>query len=80
MNLTIGYILVGIMAGFVASKLTSGEGKGCCMDFFLGVLGGVVGGWLLDLLGITWGGPFSNFGTSVLGAVVVLWIWNKLKG
>ncbi len=79
MELTIGYILVGIMAGFVASKITSGEGKGCCMDLFLGIIGSVVGGWVLNFLNITWGGPFSNFGTSVLGAVIVLWIWNKLK-
>ena len=79
MELTIGYILVGIMAGFVASKITSGEGKGCCMDLFLGIIGSVVGGWVLNFLNITWGGTFSNFGTSVLGAVIVLWIWNKLK-
>ena len=79
MELTLGYIIVGIPAGYVASRITNGQGKGCCMDFFLGVLGSVVGGWVLNLLGITWGGPFSNFGTSVLGAVLVLWIWNKIK-
>ena len=79
MELKLGYIIVGILAGYVASRITNGQGKGCCMDFFLGVLGSVVGGWVLNLLGITWGGPFSNFGTSVLGAVLVLWIWNKIK-
>ena len=79
MELTLGYIIVGILAGYVASRITNGQAKGCCMDFFLGVLGSVVGGWVLNLLGITWGGPFSNFGTSVLGAVLVLWIWNKIK-
>lgn len=79
MELTIGYILVGILAGFVASKLTSGEGKGCCMDLVIGIIGSVVGGWVLDVLNITWGGPFSNFGTAVVGAIIVLWVWNKLK-
>jgi uncharacterized membrane protein YeaQ/YmgE (transglycosylase-associated protein family) len=79
MELTIGYIIVGILAGYIASRITSGEGKGCCMDLFIGVIGGVVGGWVLNLLGITWGGPFSNIGTSVLGAVLVLWLWNKIK-
>ena len=79
MELTLGYIIVGILAGYVASRITSGEGKGCCADFFIGVLGSVIGGWVLNILGITWGGPFSNFGTSVLGAIIVLWIWNKIK-
>lgn len=79
MELTIGYIIVGILAGYIASRITSGEGKGCCMDLFIGVIGGVVGGWVLNLLGITWGGPFSNIGTSILGAVLVLWLWNKIK-
>ncbi len=79
MELTLGYVIVGILAGYIASRIYSGEGKGCCMHFFLGVLGSVVGGWLLNLLGITWGGPFSNFGTSIIGAVVVLWVWNKIK-
>ena len=46
-------IIVGILAGFIASKLTGGEGKGCWIDLFLGLLGGVVGKWLLGLLGIT---------------------------
>ncbi len=76
--ITISYIVVGIIAGFVASKITSGKGKGCLMDLILGIIGGVVGGWVLNLLDITWGGPFSNIGTSILGAIIVLWIWNKL--
>ena len=78
MVISLSYIVVGIIAGFVASKLTSGHGKGCLMDLVLGIIGGLVGGWLLDLFGITWGGPFSNIGTAILGAVVVLWVWNKL--
>ena len=73
-------IIVGILAGFIASKLTGGEGKGCWIDLFLGLLGGVVGKWLLGLLGITWEPSWlSNIGTAVIGAVVVLWIWTKLS-
>lgn len=73
-------IITGILAGFIASKLTGGEGKGCWIDLFLGLIGGVVGNWLLGLLGITWEpGWLSNIGTAVIGAVAVLWLWNKLK-
>ena len=40
----IGTIIVGIAAGFIASKLTSGEGKGCWINLFLGLVGAIVGG------------------------------------
>ena len=73
-------IITGILAGFIAAKLTGGEGKGCWIDLFLGLVGGVVGNWLLGLLGISWQPSwFSNIGTAVIGAVIVLWIWNKLN-
>jgi uncharacterized membrane protein YeaQ/YmgE (transglycosylase-associated protein family) len=73
-------IVVGILAGFIASKITGGEGKGCWIDLFLGLVGGVVGKWLFDFFGIHWEpGWLSSIGTATIGAVIVLWIWNKLK-
>lgn len=73
-------IVVGIFAGFIASKITGGEGKGCWIDLFLGLIGGVVGKWLFDLLGIHWEpGWLSSIGTATIGAVIVLWIWTKLS-
>jgi uncharacterized membrane protein YeaQ/YmgE (transglycosylase-associated protein family) len=73
-------IIIGILAGFLAAKLTGGEGKGCWIDLLLGLVGGVVGRWLLNLLGISWEpGWLSNIGTATIGAVVVLWLWAKLK-
>ena len=73
-------IIIGILAGFLAAKLTGGEGKGCWIDLLLGLVGGVVGRWLLGLLGISWEpGWLSNIGTATIGAVVVLWLWAKLK-
>ena len=72
-------IIVGIIAGYIASRITSGEGKGCLIDLFLGVVGGFVGGWLFELLNISWGGKIGQVGTAAVGAIVVLWLWNKLK-
>lgn len=72
-------IIIGIIAGYIASRLTSGQGKGCLVDLFLGVLGGIVGGFLFQLLDISWGGTIGQIGTSAVGAIVVLWLWNKLK-
>ena len=72
-------IIVGILAGYIASRLTSGEGKGCLIDLFLGVVGGLVGGWLFDILKISWGGTIGQIGTAAVGAIVVLLLWKKLK-
>lgn len=73
-------IIIGILAGFLAAKITGGEGKGCWINLLLGLIGGVVGRWLLSTLGISWEpGWLSNIGTATIGAIVVLWLWAKLK-
>ena len=42
-------IIIGIIAGFIACKLTNREGKGCIIDLLLGIVGGAVGGWRMAL-------------------------------
>lgn len=72
-------IISGILAGFIAAKLTDGEGKGCIVDLFLGLVGGCFGGWLFEQFGIaaySWAGQII---TAVVGASLLLWGWNKLK-
>ena len=72
-------IISGILAGFIAAKLTDGEGKGCIVDLFLGLVGGCFGGWLFEQFGLTaysWAGQII---TAVVGASILLWLWNKLK-
>ena len=72
--------IIGIIAGFIACKLTNREGKGCIIDLLLGIVGGAVGGWLFGILGIHAGaGIIGEIITAVVGAVVVLWLWNKLS-
>lgn len=39
-------IISGIVAGYIASRLQKGEGSGCLVNLFLGLLGGVVGSWV----------------------------------
>ena len=73
-------IIIGILAGFLASKFTNGEGKGCLINLILGVIGGGVGGWLFSILGVSTSPNFiGELITATVGAVVVLWIWNKIK-
>ncbi len=72
-------IISGIIAGFIAAKLTDGEGKGCIVNLFLGTVGGAFGGWLFSLLGLqaySWAGEMI---IAVVGASILLWAWNKLK-
>ena len=72
-------IITGIIIGFIASKLYSGEGKGCLVNLFLGIVGGAFGGWLCSLFGITGDGSWiGEVVTGVIGAVALLWIVKKL--
>jgi uncharacterized membrane protein YeaQ/YmgE (transglycosylase-associated protein family) len=50
----------------------NGGGFGFIVNSILGIIGGVVGGWLLSLLGISWGGLIGQIGTAVIGAIVIL--------
>lgn len=68
------FILIGIAAGFVAGKLTRGGGFGWLVNLIVGVIGGVLGGWLFDLLGIHTSSIVGSLITSVVGAIVLLWI------
>ena len=73
-------IIIGILAGYIACKLTNREGKGLLVNLFLGVLGGFLGNLVLGLLNISWGGLLGEIGTAVIGAILVLWLANQLSG
>ena len=75
------WMVVGAIAGFLASKVVSGRGMGLLWDIVVGVIGAFVGGWLASLLGIgvsigtfTIGGLISAF----VGAVIVLAVFRLL--
>lgn len=73
-------ILTGIVIGYVANRIMSGEGKGCCMNLIVGIAGSYAGAFISSLFDIDlFGAGFlKNFLFCVMGAVVVLWIWKKL--
>ena len=72
-------IITGILAGFIASKLQSGSGKGLLVNLFLGIIGAAVGGWLFGLLGIEANGFIGTLVCAVVGALIVLWVVSKIK-
>lgn len=75
-------IIIGIVAGYLAGKIMRGGGFGVIVNLILGIIGGVFGGWVFSLLGISAGGILGSFITSTVGAILLLWIgslFNKSK-
>ena len=75
-------ILTGIVIGYIANRIMSGEGKGCCMNLFIGVVGSYVGAFIGSLFNVNLAGAgyFNNLVFCVIGSVTVLWLWDKLSG
>lgn len=78
----IGWIVFGLIAGFIASRIVNNEGQGLIVDLLLGVVGASVGGWLFTQLG--WAGVtgFNLYSmvVAVIGAIVVLFIYHAVTG
>lgn len=75
------FILVGLIAGFLASRVVLGKGRGWFLDIVIGILGAVLGGWLADLLNISIGyGIFGQIVVAFVGALILLILWRLLFG
>jgi uncharacterized membrane protein YeaQ/YmgE (transglycosylase-associated protein family) len=75
------FILVGLIAGFLASRVVLGKGRGWFLDIVIGVLGAILGGWLADLLHISIGyGIFGQVVVAFVGALILLILWRLLFG
>jgi uncharacterized membrane protein YeaQ/YmgE (transglycosylase-associated protein family) len=74
------WIIVGLIAGWLAGVVMKGGGYGLVVDIILGVLGGIVGGWLFGALGISQGGSLvGSIIVAFVGAVVLVAITRLLK-
>jgi uncharacterized membrane protein YeaQ/YmgE (transglycosylase-associated protein family) len=76
----LAWIVLGLIAGFIASKIVNKSGSGVVMDIVLGIVGAVVGGWLFNTIGhvgVTGVNLYSIL-VAVVGAVVVLIIYHAL--
>lgn len=77
----IGWIVLGLIAGFIGSKIVNRSGEGIVIDIVLGVIGALVGGWLFNLIGhagITGFNIYSMF-VAVIGSVVVLLAYHAIR-
>jgi len=74
----IAWIVLGLLAGFIASKLVNKSGEGMLMDIALGVVGAVVGGWLFHAFGMQGVSGLNVYSlvVAVIGAAVFLIIYH----
>lgn len=78
----IAWIIIGLLAGWIAGKISRGRGFGCLVDIILGLIGAVIGGWIFDRLGIgiaTWG-FWGSLAAATVGAVVLVAIARLFAG
>jgi uncharacterized membrane protein YeaQ/YmgE (transglycosylase-associated protein family) len=78
----IGWIVLGLIAGFIASKIVNRQGEGIILDIILGIVGAIVGGFLFSLIGAVGITGFNIWSmiVAIVGAVVVLLIYHTIFG
>jgi uncharacterized membrane protein YeaQ/YmgE (transglycosylase-associated protein family) len=77
----LAWIILGLIAGFIGSKLVNRRGEGLVLDIVLGIVGAFVGGWLFTTFGMTGvtGLNIYSMVVAVIGAVVVLVLYHALS-
>jgi uncharacterized membrane protein YeaQ/YmgE (transglycosylase-associated protein family) len=73
------FLIIGLVAGWLAGQLTKGGGFGLIGDLIVGVIGALLGGWLFGLLGIVAGGLIGALITATVGAVVLVLLLRLAK-
>lgn len=77
----LAWVVLGLLAGFIASKLVNNRGEGLVLDILLGVVGAIVGGWLFNTFGaagVTGLNVYSLL-VAVVGSVCFLLIYHALR-
>jgi uncharacterized membrane protein YeaQ/YmgE (transglycosylase-associated protein family) len=76
----IAWIVLGLIAGFIASKLVNKTGEGMLMDIVLGIVGAVVGGWLFNAFGMSGVSGLNLYSllVAVIGAALFLIVYHAL--
>ncbi len=77
----IAWIVLGLIAGFIGSKIVNKRGDGFLLDIVLGIVGAVVGGWLFSFFGAhgVTGLNLYSLLVAVAGAVVVLIVYHAIR-
>ena len=77
----LAWIVLGLVAGFIGSKIVNKQGEGFILDIVLGVVGAIVGGWLFSLVGARGVSGLNLYSllVAVVGAVVVLLVYHAVR-
>jgi uncharacterized membrane protein YeaQ/YmgE (transglycosylase-associated protein family) len=77
----LAWIVLGLIAGFIASKIVNKQGEGFFLDIILGIVGAVAGGWIFSAFGAQGvsGVNLYSILVAVIGAVVVLALYHALR-
>jgi uncharacterized membrane protein YeaQ/YmgE (transglycosylase-associated protein family) len=73
------FVLIGLVAGWLAGQLYKGSDFGLLGNILVGVLGAVLGGWLFGLLGLSAGGLIGSLVVATVGALVLLALLNFVR-
>ena len=78
----LSWVILGLIAGFIGSKIVDRQGQGFWLDIALGIVGALVGGFLFDLFGASGVTGFNLYSllVAIAGSVVVLLIYNAVMG
>lgn len=75
-----GWIVIGLIAGWLAGKISRGRGFGCITDIILGIVGSFIGGWIFMRLGLFGGGFLYSLAAATVGAVLLVLIAHLFSG
>jgi uncharacterized membrane protein YeaQ/YmgE (transglycosylase-associated protein family) len=76
----IGWVILGLISGFIASKIVNRTGEGFFLDIVLGIVGAIVGGFIFTAVGATGVTGFNLYSmfVAVIGAIVVLVLYHAV--
>jgi len=77
----LAWIILGLVAGYIASRVVGGTGNGAVMDIVLGIVGAVIGGWLFNTFGMAGVGGFNLYSlfVAVVGAALLLIVYHAVS-
>jgi len=77
----LAWIVLGLLAGFIGSKIVNKRGEGMVLDILLGIVGAIVGGWLFNRFGEAGVSGLNLYSllVAVIGAVVVLLVYHAIR-
>ena len=73
------FLVIGLVAGWLAGRIMRGRGLGLVGDLVIGVISALLGGWLFDFLELSFGGILGSLVTALVGAIILLYLLRLVK-